>query len=70
MHPLARPAAAQVEKTSIDLSSEQLDQADGDYLFYGVQGGDESKLTGEALWSTPRLLPRSTRTAWMLTCSS
>ena len=49
---LARPAAAQVEKTSIDLSSEQLDQADGDYLFYGVQGGDESKLTGEALWST------------------
>ena len=49
---LARPAAAQVEKTSIDLSSEQLDQADGDYPFYGVQGGDESKLTGEALWST------------------
>ena len=49
---LARPAAAQVEKTSIDLSSEQLDQADGDYLFYGVQGGDESKLTKEALWST------------------
>ena len=49
---LARPAAAQVEKTSIDLSSEQLDQADGDYLFYGVQGGDESKLTSEALWST------------------
>lgn len=49
---LARPAAAQVEKTSIDLSSEQLDQADGDYLFYGVQGGDKSKLTGEALWST------------------
>ena len=41
---LARPAAAQVEKTSVDLSSE--------HLFYGVQGGDESKLTKEALWST------------------
>ena len=49
---LARPAAAQVEKTSVDLSAEQLDQADADYLFYGVQGGDESKLTKEALWST------------------
>lgn len=49
---LARPASAQEEKTSVDLSAEQLDQADADYLFYGVQGGDESKLTGEALWST------------------
>ena len=37
---------------SLDLSAEQLDQADADYLFYGVQGGDESKLTKEALWST------------------
>ena len=39
-------------KTSIDLSSENLDQADGDYLFYGVQGGDESKLTSETLWES------------------
>ena len=49
---LARPAAQQEGKTSIDLSSENLDQADGDYLFYGVQGGDESKLTSETLWES------------------
>ena len=49
---LARPAAQQEGKTSIDLSSENLDQADGDYLFYGVQGGNEFKLTSETLWDS------------------
>ena len=49
---LDRPASQQVAKTSVDISAEQLDQADGDYLFYAVQSGDESKLTGEALWPT------------------
>lgn len=49
---LARPETQQFAKTSQDISSEQLDQANGDWLFYGVQGGDASTLTGEALWET------------------
>lgn len=49
---LARPASQQVEKTSVDISAEQLDQADADWLFYGVQGGDTSTLQAEALWSS------------------
>lgn len=47
-----RRAICGATSANVDLSAEQLDQADADYLFYGVQGGDESKLTKEALWST------------------
>lgn len=50
---LARPAAQQfIDDTSVDLSAEQLDQADADWVFYGVQGGDTSELTSLALWPT------------------
>lgn len=49
---LARPESQQVEKTSVDISSEQLDQADGSWIFYGVQGGDATTLESEALWET------------------
>lgn len=49
---LARPESQQVEKTSVDISAEQLDQADGTWLFYGVQGEDDTALKGEALWDT------------------
>ena len=37
---------------SRELSSEALDQADGDWLFYGVQGGKDEELTGQALWGS------------------
>ncbi len=49
---LARPEPQQIDKTSVDISAEQLDQANGDWLFYSVQGGDTSALTSEALWET------------------
>lgn len=50
---LARPASeSATDKTSTDLSTEQLDQADADWLFYGVQGGQASALTGLPMWST------------------
>ncbi|MGX6396878.1 ABC transporter substrate-binding protein [Rothia kristinae] len=48
---LSRPETQRFDKTSQDISAEQLDQADGNYLFYGVQGGDASDLTKETLWS-------------------
>lgn len=40
------------DATSLDISAEQLDLADGDHLFYAVQGGDETQLTGLPLWPT------------------
>ncbi|MDO4901506.1 iron-siderophore ABC transporter substrate-binding protein [Actinomyces sp.] len=40
------------DDTSVDISEEQLDQADGDWLLFGVQGGDASELTGMSLWPT------------------
>jgi iron complex transport system substrate-binding protein len=36
---LARPSDQQFPQTSVDLSPEQLGKADGDRVFYGVQGG-------------------------------
>ena len=38
------------DDTSVDISEEQLDQADADWILYGVQGGDASELTSMALW--------------------
>lgn len=50
---LARPESQQfVDDTSLDISAEQLDLADGDWIFYGVQGGDDAELTGLPLWPT------------------
>ncbi|PXA68869.1 iron-siderophore ABC transporter substrate-binding protein [Cryobacterium arcticum] len=50
---LARPETQQfVDDTSVDISAEQLDQADADWIFYGVQGGDDSQLTALPLWPT------------------
>ncbi len=50
---LARPSTQTfTDDTSVDISAEQLSQADGDWLFYGVQGGDETELTGLPLWPT------------------
>lgn len=49
---LARPESQQFEKTSEDISAEQLDNADADWVFYAVQGGDASELTGMPLWKT------------------
>ncbi|SDM81502.1 ABC transporter substrate-binding protein [Actinomyces ruminicola] len=40
------------DDTSIDISEEQLDQADADWILFGVQGGDETELTGMSLWPT------------------
>lgn len=50
---LPRPQSQSfTDKTSLDISAEQLDLADGDRLFYGVQGGDVSALTKLPLWPT------------------
>lgn len=50
---LARPQSQSfTDKTSVDISAEQLDQADADRLLYGVQGGDATALTSMPLWST------------------
>lgn len=50
---LARPESQQAtDETSRDISAEQLDLADADWVFYGVQGGDAASLTGLPLWPT------------------
>jgi iron complex transport system substrate-binding protein len=51
---LARPRSQQFDKTSQDISNEQLDLADADWLFYGVQGGagKATALTGAPIWPT------------------
>ena len=50
---LQRPDPQQfTDGVSRELSSEALDQADGDWLFYGVQGGKDEELTGQALWGS------------------
>lgn len=49
---LARPETQRFAKTSQDISSEQLDQADGDWLFYGTQDGDASALRTAPLWES------------------
>ncbi|MDU0348236.1 iron-siderophore ABC transporter substrate-binding protein [Actinomyces sp. MRS3W] len=40
------------DDTSVDISEEELDQADGDWILYGVQGGDATELTDMSLWET------------------
>jgi len=48
---LARPVSQQAtDTTSIDISEEKLADADGDWIFHAVQGGDQTKLTGLPLW--------------------
>lgn len=50
---LARPDSQQfVDETSLDISAEQLGLADADWIFYGVQGGDDTELTSLGLWPT------------------
>lgn len=50
---VARPdTQAFTDDTSIDISEEQLDQADADWILFGVQGGDETELTSMSLWPT------------------
>jgi iron complex transport system substrate-binding protein len=50
---LARPEAQDfTDATSRDISEEQIDLAEGDHVFAGVQGGDETALTGLPLWPT------------------
>ncbi|WP_199689821.1 ABC transporter substrate-binding protein, partial [Clavibacter lycopersici] len=50
---LARPEAQDfADATSRDISEEQIDLAEGDHVFAGVQGGDERALTGLPLWPT------------------
>lgn len=50
---LARPDDQSfTDETSVDISAEQLDLADGDWIFFGVQGGDETEITGMDLWPT------------------
>ena len=50
---LSRPESQDfTDETSVDISNEQLDMADGDWLFYGVQGGDDSAVTDAPLWPT------------------
>ncbi|WP_167145318.1 iron-siderophore ABC transporter substrate-binding protein [Actinomyces sp. ZJ308] len=48
---VARPDTQQfTDEVSKDISAEQLEQANADWLFYGVQGGDASKVTSLDLW--------------------
>ncbi|WP_326609424.1 ABC transporter substrate-binding protein [Streptomyces scopuliridis] len=51
---LGRPKSQQLDKTSQNISNEQLDRADADWLFYGVQGDGSkaSALTKAPLWPT------------------
>lgn len=51
---LARPRDQQFGQTSQDISNEELDRADGDWIFYGVQGGPAkaAALTSAPLWPT------------------
>lgn len=51
---LPRPDSQRFDETSQDICNEDLDRADGDWLFYGVQG-DARKVgepTGAPLWPT------------------
>lgn len=47
---LRRPTGQDFDDTSIDISLETLDRAAGDWIFYGVQGGD-SEITGSSVWT-------------------
>lgn len=47
----ARPQSQQVDKTFVEISPEQLSQADGDLLFYAAYGNTEQgKVTAGPLW--------------------
>ncbi|WP_228446921.1 ABC transporter substrate-binding protein [Streptomyces paludis] len=51
---LGRPESQRFDDTSEDISNEQLDRADADWIFYGVQGADTkvTALTDAPLWPT------------------
>ncbi len=49
---LTRPESQRFPDTSEDISAEQLQKADGDRIFYGVQGGKAEALTSLPLWPT------------------
>ncbi|ADO41600.1 iron-siderophore ABC transporter substrate-binding protein [Ketogulonicigenium vulgare] len=49
---LARPATQRFDKTSEDISVELIDQADGDWIFYGGRGDGLRILTQAPLWPT------------------
>jgi iron complex transport system substrate-binding protein len=50
---LGRPDSQDfTDETSRDLSAEQLNLVEADWLFFGVQGGDETELTSMPLWSS------------------
>ncbi|MFE3826523.1 ABC transporter substrate-binding protein [Streptomyces sp. NPDC059092] len=51
---LGRPESQRFDKTSQDISNEQLDRADADWIFYGVQGdaAKTAELTKAPLWPT------------------
>lgn len=51
---LGRPESQRFDETSEDISNEQLDRADADWLFYAVQGEDAkaTALTRAPLWPT------------------
>lgn len=42
------------DDTSRDISEEELNVADADWIFYGVQGGDLAILTNAPLWAQLR----------------
>ena len=57
---LPRPATQQfTDGVSKEISAETLDQADGDWLLYAVQGGKETELTGQALWSSLKAVSKN-----------
>lgn len=48
-----RPESQQFDDTSLDLAAEQLDLADADWIFYGVQSGAGTEATEQnPLWPT------------------
>ncbi|MEV7085772.1 iron-siderophore ABC transporter substrate-binding protein [Streptomyces sp. NPDC093085] len=51
---LGRPESQRFDETSEDISNEQLDRADADWIFYGVQGDAKktAELTKAPLWPT------------------
>ena len=51
---LTRPESQQFDDTSRDISEEELNVADADWIFYGVQGGDPATLTNAPLWAQLR----------------
>ncbi|MFB6786977.1 ABC transporter substrate-binding protein [Streptomyces olivaceus] len=62
---LQRPESQRFGKTSEDISNEQLDRADADWLFYGVQGGKAkaTALLKAPLWPTLQAVLNKTAVA-------